>query len=93
MSNVVEATGRSMLAGCLQSVSFVRGLLYDLVKDMCEVLHRSITAQESKCEEFVDDLSQVVASKSQQEVIDAGIRIGRIMQQGSAALHLDISDR
>ena len=87
LSDSVEGFGRSILAGDLQSVSFVRGLLYDLVRDMSNVIPGSV------CREFVDDLSQVVAHKSRSVVVKAGVTIGRIMQKGAKLLDLQIADK
>ena len=49
---------RIILAGCQQSVSWARGLLYELVESLGYVLPNYV------CHEHVDDLSHEMASKS-----------------------------
>ncbi len=63
-----------MLAGCQLSVSFTRGLLWQLVADL------SVIDPEYPCSSHVDDLSQVFVAERKKDLekklLEAGRRVG-----------------
>ena len=68
-SEVISGTGRSIVAGCLQSCSWARGLLHELMRRLSTGRPRVI----SKSDEHVDDSSHVLAGDDKAEVKKAGI--------------------
>ncbi len=88
MSGVIANTGRSMIAGCQQSVSWARGLLLRLVMAVSDVV------PSSPCGVHVDDLSHVVCLDDDDAVaIKKGLEIGRKVAQEVADLDLRLSDK
>ena len=66
-SNVIMGCASSILAGCLQSCSWARGLLFEFVQALGYVVPGSV------CEEHIDDLSHFVTNKSRMQLFqDAG---------------------
>ena len=57
-SNIITGCASSILAGCLQSCSWARGLLFEFVQALGYVVPGSV------CEEHIDDLSHFVTNKS-----------------------------
>ena len=57
-SDIINGFAFSILAGCLQSCSWARGLLFELVHALGYVIPGSV------CEEHIDDLSQFVTNTS-----------------------------
>ena len=86
-SDVIEKCGRSMLAGCQQSVSWARGLMHKLVEALGYVLPGSI------CFEHVDDLSHILACKSRRQLYDAAIEVGRLVKKGTIEADLILSEK
>eukprot|EP00973_Karenia_brevis_P091927 12409883-Karenia_brevis.AAC.1 len=75
LSDVISGTGRSIVAGCVQSVSWIRGLMYNLVEKLGQVMPGQI------CYEHVDDLSHALSSRSKMSLHNAVVKIGAIMKQ------------
>ena len=78
---------RSFLAGCQQSVSWARGLLYELVESLGYVLPNYV------CHEHVDDLSHQMASKSKVFLQHKAIKVGNMVHAGVRALDLRLSEK
>ena len=69
LSDPLQDTGRSILAGCLQSCSWARGMLNELLVELNKVHPRSI------CYEHVDDLAHTIvagANRARSTAIMAG---------------------
>ena len=62
-----------MLAGCQQSVSFARGMLYKLVEKL------SAVDPEYPCHVHVDDLSHVLVAETEHELKAKLLQAGRIV--------------
>ncbi len=77
--------GRSIVAGCQQSVSWARALLLRFVEGLGYVVPGSI------CFEHVDDLSQVVAQRSGALLHRAVVDIGLAVKKGVEELDLRLS--
>ena len=75
-SKILGAIARSMLAGCQQSVSWTRGLLYEMVEGLGYVLPGSVADQ------HVDDLSQVMVHKSRMVLVNAATKCGKKVSDG-----------
>ena len=88
-SEVMNDTGRSIVAGCLQSCSWARGLLHELMRRLSTGQPRII----SKSDEHVDDISHVLAGEDRAEVKKAGIEAGRLVSEGMSELDLQLSDK
>ena len=79
-SDVITGRASSILAGCLQSCSWVRGLLFDLFQALVYVAHGSV------CEEHIDDLSQFVTNTSSLHLLHDAALIGKAVKDGTAKL-------
>ncbi len=87
-SEVIAETGRSMIAGCQQSVSWARGLLVRFVEAVSNVVPRS------PCGVHVDDLSHVVALDDHgASAVAKGLTIGMMVAEGIKELDLRLSDK
>ena len=75
----------SILAGCLQSCSWARGLLFEFVQALGYVVPGSV------CEEHIDDLSHFVTNKSRMQLFHDAAKIGKAVKVGTAELHLTLS--
>ena len=75
----------SILAGCLQSCSWARGLLFEFIQALGYVVPGSV------CEEHIDDLSNFVTNKSRMQLFQGAAEIGRAVQVGTAELGLTLS--
>ena len=71
-SDIMTGCASSILAGCLQSCSWARGLLFELVH----------------CEDHIDDLSQIVTSTCRIQLFHDAALIGRAVKEGIAKLGL-----
>ena len=89
MSEVVQNTGRSVIAGCGQIVSWARGLLHHLVEALGYVIPGPM------CYEHVDDLSQVVSSlaAAYSRAVRDGVKLGMRVKNGLDNLDLKLSDK
>ncbi len=88
ISGVISNTGRSMIAGCQQSVSWARGLLLRLVMAVSNVVPNS------PCGVHVDDLSHAVCLDDDDAgAIRKGLEIGRSVAKEVADLDLRLSDK
>ncbi len=85
VSDVIDGMGRSIIAGCQQSVSWTRALLHEMVRRLGYIVPGSI------CYEHVDDLSQVVTARSGPELRSALVAIGTAVGEEVAALDLKLS--
>ena len=63
LSDVVTGCASGILAGCLQSCSWARGLLFELVQSLEYVIPGSV------CEEHIDDLSQFSTRSSRIQLL------------------------
>ena len=61
-SNIIMGCASSILAGCLQSCSWARGLMFEFVQALGYVVPGSV------CEEHIDDLSHFVTNKSRMQL-------------------------
>ena len=84
-SNIIMGCASSILAGCLQSCSWARGLLFEFVQALGYVVPGSV------CEEHIDDLSQFVTNKSRMQLFQDAAKIGRAVKVGTAELGLTLS--
>ena len=84
-SDIIIGCASSILAGCLQSCSWARGLLFELVKTLGYVVPGSV------CEEHIDDLSQFVTNTSRIQLSQDAALIGRAVKEGTAKLGLALS--
>ena len=84
-SNIITGCASSILAGCLQSCSWARGLLFEFVQALGYVVPGSV------CEEHIDDLSHFVANKSRMQLFHDAARIGNAVKVGTAELGLTLS--
>ena len=84
-SNIIMGCASSILAGCLQSCSWARGLLFEFVQALGYVVPGSV------CEEHIDDLSHFVTNKSRFQLFQDAARIGRAVKVGTAELGLTLS--
>ena len=84
-SNIIMGCASSILAGCLQSCSWARGLLFEFVQALWYVVPGSV------CEEHIDDLSHFVTNKSRMQLFQDAAKIGRAVKVGTAELGLTLS--
>ena len=84
-SDVITDRASSILAGCFQSCSWARVLLFELVKSLEYVFLGSV------CEEHIDDLSQFATSSSRIQQLRDAARIGKEVRDGTAKLGLTLS--
>ena len=84
-SNIIMGCASSILAGCLQSCSWARGLLFEFVQALGYVVPGSV------CEEHIDDLSHFVMNKSRVQLFQDAAKIGRAVKVGTAELGLTLS--
>ena len=73
LSEMIQSTGNSMLAGCQQSVSFTRGLLWELIAELTEYIPRCPPHQ------HVDDLAQPIVANSPFALANALVGTGEIV--------------
>ena len=85
LSDVVSACASSILAGCLQSCSWARGLLFELVQALGYVVPGSV------CEEHIDDVSQFVMNTSRIQLLHDAALIDKAVKDGTAKLELTLS--
>ena len=85
LSDVVTGCASGILAGCLHSCSWARGLLFELVQSSGYVIPGSV------CEEHIDDLSQFATSSSLTQLLRDAAQIGRKLKDGTARLGLTLS--
>ena len=83
-SDVITGLASSILAGCFQSCSWAREVLFELVKSLGYVILGSV------CEEHNDDLSQFATSSSRIQQLRDAARIGKV-RDGTAKLGLTLS--
>ena len=83
--NIIMGCASCILAGCLQSCSWARGLLFEFVQALGYVVPGSV------CEEHIDDLSHFVTNKSRMQLFQDAAEIGRAVQVGTAELGLTLS--
>ena len=81
-SNIIMGCASSILAGCLQSCSWARGLLFEFVQALGYVVPGSV------CEKYIDDLSHFVTNKSRMQLFQDAAKIGRAVKVGTAELGL-----
>ncbi len=86
-SNPITGCKRSIVAGCQQSVSWARGLLFDFVQSLGYIMPGSI------CHEHVDDLSHVLTCKSKSHLFNKAVEIGLAVKQGVQELDLQLADK
>ena len=86
ISEPIVEMGKSILAGCQQSVSFARGMLWELVDKLCNALPRN------PVHEHVDDLAQPIIARSQVELRKKLVQAGSIVGKEIGRLCLIISD-
>ena len=84
-SNIIMGCASSILAGCLQSCSWARDLLFEFVQALGYVVLGSV------CEEHIDDLSHFVTNKSRMQLFQDSAKIGRAVKVGTAELGLTLS--
>ena len=77
-SDIINGCASSILAGCLQSCSWARGLLFELVQALGYVAPGSV------CEEHIDDLSQFVTNTSHIQLFQDAALIGKAVKEGTA---------
>ena len=70
-SDIIAGCASSILAGCLQSCSWARGLLFEFVQALKYVVPGSV------CEEHIDDLSQFVTNTSRIQLFHDAALIGK----------------
>ena len=75
----------SILAGCLLSCSWTRGLLFELVQALGYVVPGSV------CEEQIDDLSQFVTNTSRIQLFQDAALLAKQLKEGTAKLGLTLS--
>ena len=83
---VVNDCASSILAGCQQSVSFTRGLLWELMDK------RSKVDPEYPRSSHVDDLSHVLVGESASDLKAQLLAAGRVVGKEVARLQLELSD-
>ena len=86
-SDIINGCASSILAGCLQSCSWDRGLLFELVQAFRDVVPGSV------CEEHIDDLPQFVTNTSRIQLFQDAALIGRSVKDGTAKLGLTLSGK
>ena len=84
-SDIIHGCASSILAGCLQSCSWARGLLFELMQALGYVVLGSV------CEEHIDDLSQFVTITSRMQLSQDAALVGRAVKEGTAKLGLTLS--
>ena len=84
-SDIITGCVSSILAGCLQSCSWARGLLFEFVQALGYVVPGSV------CEEHIDDLSHCVTNKSRMQLYHDAAKIGKAVKVGTAELGLTSS--
>ena len=84
-SNIIMGCASSILAGCLQSCSWARGLLFEFVQALGYVVPGSV------CEEHIDDLSHFVTNKSRMQLFQDAAKIGRAVKVGTSELGLTLA--
>ena len=84
-SDIINGCASSILAGCLQSCSWARGLQFELVQALGYVVPGSV------CEEHIDDLSQFVTNTSRIQLFHDAALIGKAVKEGTAKLGLTLS--
>ena len=70
-SDVITECASGILAGCLQSCSWARGLLFELVQSPGYVITGWV------CEVYIDDLSQFATSSSRTQLLHDAGQIGK----------------
>ena len=73
-SDIINGCASSILAGCLQSCSWARGLMFELVQALVYVVLGSV------CEKHINDLSQVVTNTSRIWLFQDAAVIGRAVK-------------
>ena len=81
---VVHSCSRSILAGDQQSVSWTRGLIWDLLDELSKV------DPEYPCAAHVDDLSHVLVGESASDLKQKVLKAGRIV--GAEVQRLKLTD-
>ena len=76
---------RSILTGCAQSTSLVRGLLYDLLHELAHELPWAPTAQ------YIDDMAQVVVTTTMDQARTAMVTAARVVARHAEELELTVS--
>ena len=87
LSETIEFTGNSILAGCQQSVLFTRGLLWDLIAELTEYIPRCPPHQ------HVDDLAQPIVANSSFALANALVGAGNIVGRQAKRLKINISTK
>ena len=83
--DIINGCAFSILAGCLQSCSWARGLLFELFQALGYVVPGSV------CEEHIDDLSHFVTNTSRMQLFQDAALIGKA--EGTAKLDLTLSGK
>ena len=73
-SDIINGCASSILAGCLQSCSWARGLIFELVQALVYVDLGSV------CEEQIDDLSQFVSNTFRIQLFQDAALIGKAVK-------------
>ena len=84
-SDVITGCASSIWAGSLQSCSWARGLLFELVQSLGYVVLGSV------CEEHILDLSKFVTHTSRMQLLHDAALIGKAVRDGTAELGLTLS--
>ena len=86
-SDIINGCPSSILAGCLQSCSWARGLIFELVQALVYVDLGSV------CEEQIDDLSQFVTNTFRIQLFHDAALIGKAVKGRTAKLGLTLSGK
>ena len=86
-STILQGSGLGILPGCLQSNSWARGLLHNMLEDMANAI------PEAPCGQHVDDLSQLVTENSARELYTKGMAVARRVGKGLKNLELPLSSK
>ena len=85
ITGCASSIASSILAGCLQSCSWARGLLFELVQALGYVVSGSV------CEEHIDYLSQFVTRTCRIQLFHDAALVGKTVEEGTAKLGLTLS--
>ena len=86
VSEPITGCGRSIIAGCQQSASWARGLMFTFVQSLGYILPGSV------CYEHVDDLSHVLQASSKAQLYNKAIEVGQAVEKGIKDLDLRLAD-
>ena len=86
-SDITSGCASSVLAGCLQSCSWARGLLFELVQALGYVVPGAVY------KEHIDDLSQFVTNMSRIQLFQDAALVGKAVKEGTVKLGLTLSGK